>query len=153
MDFIFQFVESCARLIAEVSDENKIVVEKSTVPVRAAASIINILKANTKAGVSFQVLSNPEFLAEGTAIQDLMNPDRVLIGGESTPEGKKAVDALTWIYQHWVPQEKIVTMNTWSSELSKLVKKIILKLFMDYQLMYLTQIGCKCISGPTDLKY
>ena len=90
-------------------------------PVRAAASIINILKANTKPGVSFQVLSNPEFLAEGTAIQDLMNPDRVLIGGESTDEGKKAVAALTWIYQHWVPEEKIVTMNTWSSELSKLV--------------------------------
>lgn len=69
------------------------------------------------------MLSNPEFLAEGTAIQDLTNPDRVLIGGESTPEGEKAIAALTWIYQHWVPPEKIVTMNTWSSELSKLVRR------------------------------
>ena len=96
--------------------------EKSTVPVRAAASIINILKANTKSNVRFQVLSNPEFLAEGTAIEDLTKPDRVLIGGESSDEGRKAVAALTWIYSHWVPQEKIVTMSTWSSELSKLVR-------------------------------
>ena len=105
-----------------MSEQSKIVVEKSTVPVRAAASIINILKANTKPGVSYQVLSNPEFLAEGTAVNDLTNPDRVLIGGEETPEGKRAVKALSWIYQHWVPAEKIVTTNTWSSELSKLVQ-------------------------------
>lgn len=114
-------MESCARLIAEVSDRSKIVVEKSTVPVRAAASIINILKANTKPGVHYQVLSNPEFLAEGTAVNDLMNPDRVLIGGETSEEGHKAINALKWVYGHWVPAEKIVTMNTWSSELSKLV--------------------------------
>lgn len=69
----------------------------------------------------FQVLSNPEFLAEGTAIKDLLFPDRVLIGGETSAEGAEAVAALKWIYQHWVPKEKIITMNTWSSELSKLV--------------------------------
>jgi len=114
-------VESCARLIAEVSEGSKIVVEKSTVPVRAASSIINILKANTKPGVNYQVLSNPEFLAEGTAVNDLTNPDRVLIGGESSEDGQRAINSLAWVYKHWVPAEKIVTMNTWSSELSKLV--------------------------------
>jgi len=142
-----KFVESCARLIAEVSDENKIVVEKSTVPVRAAASIINILKANTKPGVSFQVLSNPEFLAEGTAIQDLMNPDRVLIGGESTDEGKKAVAALTWIYQHWVPEEKIVTMNTWSSELSKLAANA----FLAQRISSINAISAVCEATGADV--
>ena len=69
----------------------------------------------------FQVLSNPEFLAEGTAISDLTKPDRVLIGGEESIEGREAVQALSWVYSHWVPKENIVTMNTWSSELSKLV--------------------------------
>lgn len=68
-----------------------------------------------------QVLSNPEFLAEGTAVSDLLHPDRVLIGGDQTSEGREAVESLCWIYQHWVPKEKIITMNTWSSELSKLV--------------------------------
>lgn len=113
-------IESCARKIAEVSPVSKIVVEKSTVPVKAAESIITILKANVKPGVKYQVLSNPEFLAEGTAVKDLMAPDRVLIGGEESVEGQEAIKALSWVYSHWVPQERIVTMNTWSSELSKL---------------------------------
>ena len=69
----------------------------------------------------FQVLSNPEFLAEGSAVSDLLQPDRVLIGGEESTQGHKAQDALAWIYQHWVPKEKIIKTNTWSSELSKLV--------------------------------
>ncbi|KAL8559568.1 hypothetical protein ACOMHN_018731 [Nucella lapillus] len=115
-----KFVESCARRIAEVSKSSKIVVEKSTVPVKAAESITNILQANVKPGIKYQVLSNPEFLAEGTAVADLLNPDRVLIGGEQTAEGQEAVSALGWVYQHWVPRDKIITMNTWSSELSKL---------------------------------
>lgn len=115
-----KFIESCARRIAEVAQSSKIVVEKSTVPVKAAESISNILKANVKPGVKYQVLSNPEFLAEGTAVADLFNPDRVLIGGETSPEGQDAVNALCWMYEHWVPREKIITMNTWSSELSKL---------------------------------
>ena len=72
-------------------------------------------------GLYFQVLSNPEFLAEGTAINDLFHPDRVLIGGEETEDGREAIEALSWVYQHWVPKEKIITTNTWSSELSKLV--------------------------------
>lgn len=113
-------IESCARKIAEVAQESKIVVEKSTVPVKAAESIITILKANMKPGVKYQVLSNPEFLAEGTAVKDLFAPDRVLIGGEESVEGQEAIKALSWIYSHWVPEERIVTMNTWSSELSKL---------------------------------
>merc|ERR1719422_1604128 len=98
----------------------KIVVEKSTVPVKAAESISNILQHNIKPGVTYQVLSNPEFLAEGTAIDDLLSPDRVLIGGDETPEGMEAINALAEVYRNWVPAERIITMNTWSSELSKL---------------------------------
>jgi len=115
-----KYIESAARRIAEVAESSKIVVEKSTVPVKAAESIANILSANLKPGVKYQVLSNPEFLAEGTAISDLFNPDRILIGGEPTAEGQQAVAALSWVYQHWVPKENVITMNTWSSELSKL---------------------------------
>lgn len=101
-------------------------VEKSTVPVRAAESLMHVLKANNKPGVRYSILSNPEFLAEGTAIENLMKPDRVLIGGEDTPEGKLAVESLCWIYQHWVDKEKILTTNTWSSELSKLAANAML---------------------------
>lgn len=115
-----KYVESCARLIANVCDSSKIIVEKSTVPVRSAASITSILDANTKPGVSYQVLSNPEFLAEGTAVRDLTHPDRVLIGGEESEEGAAAIEALSWVYRHWISPEIIVTTNTWSSELSKL---------------------------------
>lgn len=115
-----KFIESAARDIAEVATGKKIVVEKSTVPVRAAESITSILKANTKPGVNFQILSNPEFLAEGSAINDLLNADRVLIGGDQTPDGLWAIEQLCWVYEHWIPREKIISMNTWSSELSKL---------------------------------
>ncbi|XP_077988764.1 UDP-glucose 6-dehydrogenase-like [Glandiceps talaboti] len=116
-----KYIEAAARRIAEVVDNgSKIVVEKSTVPVRAAESIQRILKANKKQGIKFQVLSNPEFLAEGSAIQDLQNPDRVLIGGEQTDDGFTAIDALASIYEHWIPKNKIIKTNTWSSELSKL---------------------------------
>lgn len=114
-----KYIESAARKIAEVATEPKIVVEKSTVPVKAAESICKILKHNG-AKIQFQVLSNPEFLAEGTAIRDLTSPDRVLVGGEESDEGRKAVGALSSIYEHWVPKDKIITTNTWSSELSKL---------------------------------
>ncbi len=114
-----KYIELCARQIARVSNNNKIVVEKSTLPVRTASAIKSILE-NTGNGVQFQILSNPEFLAEGTAVQDLLNPDRVLIGGDMTPEGQKAIQALVDIYSNWVPNEKILTTNVWSSELSKL---------------------------------
>lgn len=116
-----RYVEEAARQIAQTATTNKIVVEKSTVPVKAAESIKTILKTNKRPGVTYQVLSNPEFLAEGSAIKDLLNPDRVLIGGDETMEGARAVQKLAWVYEHWVPTEKILTTNTWSSELSKLV--------------------------------
>ncbi|XP_027097623.1 UDP-glucose 6-dehydrogenase 5 [Coffea arabica] len=111
--------ESAARMIADVSKSAKIVVEKSTVPVKTAEAIEKILTHNSK-GINFQILSNPEFLAEGTAIQDLFNPDRVLIGGRETPEGLKAVQTLKEVYAHWVPEERIICSNLWSAELSKL---------------------------------
>lgn len=115
-----QNLEHVARLIANYSTKSKIVVEKSTVPVRAAESINRILKANTKPGIKFEVLSNPEFLAEGTAIRDLLNPDRILIGGDETPDGRIAIKKLCSVYSNWIPSQKIITTNTWSSELSKL---------------------------------
>ncbi len=114
-------MEEAARQIAHTATSDKIVVEKSTVPVKAAESIKTILKTNKQPGVNYQVLSNPEFLAEGSAIHDLLAPDRVLIGGDETVDGSLAIKKLAWIYEHWVPKEKILTTNTWSSELSKLV--------------------------------
>lgn len=114
-----RFVEKCARKIAEVSESDKIVVEKSTLPVRTAESVKRILESNSN-GRSFQILSNPEFLAEGTAMADLEAPDRVLIGGSQTPEGKAAIQKLVDVYAAWVPRERIITTNLWSSELSKL---------------------------------
>lgn len=114
-----KYIELCARQIARVAKDNKIVVEKSTLPVRTAEAIKSILD-NTGNGVQFQILSNPEFLAEGTAVQDLLNPDRILIGGDSSDEGQKAIQALVAVYSNWVASEKILTTNLWSSELSKL---------------------------------
>jgi len=114
-----KYVELCARQIARVSTSDKIVVEKSTLPVKTAEAIQSIL-TNTGNGVKFEILSNPEFLAEGTAMVDLANPDRVLIGGEQTESGKNAIQALVDVYGAWVPNEKIITTNLWSSELSKL---------------------------------
>lgn len=114
-----KYIELCARQIARVSKSNKIVVEKSTLPVRTAEAIKNILD-NTGNGVRFQILSNPEFLAEGTAVQDLLNPDRILIGGDTTEEGQHAINALVDVYANWVDRARILTTNLWSSELSKL---------------------------------
>ena len=114
-----RYVEKCARQIAEVSEGDKIVVEKSTLPVRTAESVKRILESNSN-GRKFQILSNPEFLAEGTAVQDLEAPDRVLIGGAQCPEGLAAIQKLVDVYASWVPREKIITTNLWSSELSKL---------------------------------
>ena len=120
------FVENCARKIAEVSNSDKIVVEKSTLPVRTAEKIKEVLVENSKNNVSFEVISNPEFLAEGTAIKDLYQSDRVLIGGENTKSGNKAVKALVSIYEKWIPKQKILTTNVWSSELSKLASNAML---------------------------
>ncbi|MET7030273.1 nucleotide sugar dehydrogenase [Sediminicola luteus] len=115
-----KFIELCARNIAKVAKTDKIVVEKSTLPVRTAGAIKSILE-NTGNGVNFEILSNPEFLAEGTAVDDLLNADRVLIGGDDTPTGQKAKDTLSAIYEHWLPKDRILQTNVWSSELSKLV--------------------------------
>ena len=114
-----KYIELCARQIARVSKDNKIVVEKSTLPVRTAEAIKSILD-NTGNGVQFQILSNPEFLAEGTAVTDLMDPDRVLIGGDNSVDGQEAIQALIAVYANWIPRDKILTTNVWSSELSKL---------------------------------
>jgi UDPglucose 6-dehydrogenase len=114
-----KFVELCARNIAKVATSDKIVVEKSTLPVRTAESIRTILDAEGK-DIQFKVLSNPEFLAEGTAIEDLCHADRVLIGGDQDEAGLKAIQCLVDIYAHWLPKERILTTNVWSSELSKL---------------------------------
>lgn len=114
-----RYIEKCARQIAEVCEGDKIIVEKSTLPVRTAESLKRILESNAK-GRNFQILSNPEFLAEGTAIKDLNEPDRVLIGGDQTTEGKAAIKKLVDVYAAWVPRERIITTNLWSSELSKL---------------------------------
>lgn len=117
--------ELCARKIAEVSTSDKIIVEKSTVPVRTAEAIRRVLSCNEKK-LNFQVLSNPEFLAEGTAIEDLFAPSRVLIGGVQSPEGLAAIAKLVSVYAQWVPRENILTTNLWSSELSKLVANAML---------------------------
>lgn len=115
-----QYWEKTARDIIKASDSDKIIVEKSTLPVRTASAMERILNANDK-GIHFEVISNPEFLAEGTAIADLQKPDRVLIGSKMTESGLKACQEIVDIYANWVPREKILTSNIWSAELSKLV--------------------------------
>jgi UDPglucose 6-dehydrogenase len=120
-----QYVEACAKQIGEVATSDKIVIEKSTLPVRTAEKIKEILDKNGN-GFHFEVLSSPEFLAEGTAIQDLFKSDRVLIGGDPTASGQEAVQALVDIYAHWIPKEKILTTNVWSSELAKLASNAML---------------------------
>ncbi len=120
-----KFVESCARNIAKVAKSDKIIVEKSTLPVRTAEKIKEILYSK-QTKVKYEVLSNPEFLAEGTAINDLFKSDRVLIGGEHSKSGQKAVETLVNIYSNWISKDKIITTNVWSSELSKLASNAML---------------------------
>ena len=120
-----RYIEACARDIAKYSKSDKIVVEKSTLPVRTAEKIKEILLENSN-NIHFEILSNPEFLAEGTAIQDLFKSDRVLIGGDESKSGQKAVKALIDIYANWIPKEKILTTNVWSSELAKLASNAML---------------------------
>ena len=120
-----RYVEACARDVAKYSKSDKIVIEKSTLPVRTAEKIKEILEENSN-DIHFEILSNPEFLAEGTAIQDLFKSDRVLIGGDDTETGQKAVQSLVDIYANWVPREKILTTNVWSSELAKLASNAML---------------------------
>lgn len=117
---LIDYVESAARTIGKCAKKNTIIVEKSTVPVGVSRSIKQVVNSNSSCGLKFQILSNPEFLAEGSAIDDLHQPDRILIGHEQTPEGEAAAEALISVYASWVPREKILTVNVWSSELSKL---------------------------------
>ena len=141
-----RYVELCARKIAEVAKTDKIVVEKSTLPVKTAVAIKNILD-ETGSGVKFEILSNPEFLAEGTAMRDLEVPDRVLIGGGQDESGKNAINALVNIYASWVPKQNILTTNLWSSELSKLVANA----FLAQRISSINSISELCESTGADV--
>ena len=120
------YVESATRMIAEAAEDDKIVVEKSTVPCKTAQSIREIFSALAKPGVQFDILSNPEFLAEGTAIRNLVEPDRLLIGSLTSERGLRAAASLVDVYAEWVPRERIVTMHLWSSEMAKLAANALL---------------------------
>jgi UDPglucose 6-dehydrogenase len=137
-----EFIEKCARQIAKSSNAHKIVVEKSTLPVRTAEAVKRILSSSSN-GVTFDVLSNPEFLAEGTAIEDLLNPDRVLIGGES----QAAINALCDVYAHWIPRDRILTTNLWSSELSKLTANA----FLAQRVSSINAISALCEATGADV--
>lgn len=141
-----RFVESVARMIAEHANGPKIIVEKSTIPVKTAETIKEILRANS-GGHTFEVLSNPEFLAEGTAIADLLAPDRVLIGGERTPGGEAALAKLAEVYANWVPRDRIIATNLWSSELSKLVANA----FLAQRISSINSITALCEATGADV--
>lgn len=137
-----EFVEKCARQIARVSKGHKIVVEKSTLPVRTAEAVKRILSSSGN-GATYDVLSNPEFLAEGTAVEDLLKPDRVLIGGES----QQAIEALVGVYARWIPRERILTSNLWSSELSKLTANA----FLAQRVSSINAISALCEATGADV--
>jgi UDPglucose 6-dehydrogenase len=141
-----QYWEKTAREILANSERGKIVVEKSTLPVRTAAAMARILNSNGR-DFRFQVLSNPEFLAEGTAIRDLESPDRVLIGSEETAEGVQARRALVDIYASWVPRERIIESNVWSAELSKLTANA----FLAQRISSINSISALCEKTEADI--
>jgi UDPglucose 6-dehydrogenase len=141
-----QYWEKTARQILENSSSSKIVVEKSTLPVRTAEAMERILNSNGN-GLHFDVLSNPEFLAEGTAIKDMQNPDRVLIGGRETESGRKAIQKLVELYACWVPRDRIITTNLWSSELSKLVANA----FLAQRISSINSISALCEKTEADI--
>lgn len=139
-------LEKAARTIARVATKSKIVVEKSTVPVKTAATIKRVLNASNK-GIDFQILSNPEFLAEGTAMKDLYNPSRVLIGGGQDKAGLAAIQKLVEVYANWVPKSQIITTNLWSSELSKLVANA----FLAQRISSINSISALCEKTNADV--
>ena len=141
-----RYVESVSRTIAENAEEPKIVVEKSTIPVRTAEAIRAVFDAS-ETEHHHEVLSNPEFLAEGTAISDLESPDRILIGGEQTPGGLEAINQLADIYNHWIPEERIIKTNLWSSELSKLVANA----FLAQRVSSINSISALCEKTGADV--
>ncbi len=142
-----QYWEKVAREILRESKDHKIVIEKSTLPVKTAQTMETILNAKGN-GIHFEVLSNPEFLAEGTAVQDLLEPDRVLIGSRETPEGLKARQEIVDIYANWVPQERIITSNVWSAELSKLVANA----FLAQRISSINSISALCERTEANVK-
>lgn len=141
-----QFWEATARQILQYAESPKIVVEKSTLPVKTALALERIL-GNGGHDVRFDVLSNPEFMAEGSAIRDLEEPDRVLIGSRGTPGGLAARQTLVDLYAHWVPREKIVTSNIWSSELSKLVSNA----FLAQRISSINAVSALCEATEADV--
>lgn len=141
-----QYWELCARRIKEVATSDKIIVEKSTLPVRTAEAMERVLHAGDNP-VHFEVLSNPEFLAEGTAIDDLNCPDRVLIGGHETDVGQKAIQTLVEVYETWIPRERILTTNLWSAELSKLTANA----FLAQRVSSINAISALCEATEADV--
>jgi UDPglucose 6-dehydrogenase len=141
-----QFWEETAHTIIENANSDKIIVEKSTLPVRTAEAMERILKASNR-GIKFEVVSNPEFLAEGSAVPDLLEPDRVLIGAHKTPEGREAEKEIVDLYAHWVPGENIITTNLWSSELSKLVANA----FLAQRISSINAISALCEKTDADI--
>lgn len=142
-----KYIELCARKIAEVSCDNKIIVEKSTLPVRTAETLKNIFEG-CSSNLKFEVISNPEFLAEGTAIENMLNPDRVLIGSSETKSGLKAANYLKDIYKKWIPEKKILMTNVWSSELSKLVANA----FLAQRISSINSISALCEKTDANVK-
>lgn len=143
-----KYIELCARQIASIATTDKIIVEKSTLPVRTASTIKQIL-SNGDHSVKFQIVSNPEFLSEGTAIQDLLQPDRVLIGGDVlSAEGKEAINKVVNLYNHWIPTERILTTNVWSSELSKLTANA----FLAQRISSINAMSALCEATEADIE-
>ena len=141
-----QYWEKTARQILEFSESSKIVIEKSTLPVKTALAMERILNCREN-GICFDVLSNPEFLAEGTAVRDLEHPDRILIGSRETENGLEARQTLVDIYASWVPKERILTSNIWSSELSKLVSNA----FLAQRISSINAISALCEKAEADV--
>ena len=141
-----QYWEKTARQILECSESSKIIVEKSTLPVRTALAMERILNSNRN-DLYFDVLSNPEFLAEGTAVNDLLHPDRVLVGSRLTESGIAARQQIVDIYANWVPVEKILTSDIWSSEISKLVSNV----FLSQRISTINAISAICEKTEADV--
>jgi len=143
-----KYIESCARRIAELcTTGHKIVIEKSTVPVRCSAAVRKILTSSQKGDATFSILSNPEFLAEGTAVADLLNPDRVLLGSELNERGLQSLKTVVDVYATWVPRERIITTNLWSSELSKLTANA----FLAQRISSINAISAVCEATGADV--
>lgn len=141
-----QHWEKTARQILQYSQSSKIVIEKSTLPVKTAQAMENILQSSNSS-ISFDILSNPEFLAEGSAVSDLENPDRVLIGSHETKSGITARETLAGIYANWVPRERIITSGIWSSELSKIVSNA----FLAQRISSINAVSALCEMTDADI--